>query len=422
MSRPFLRKPLKAGREYGLLSFLRNSAKTRNQEPELGPPGPTAFSDRALEVLAHAPSLRRRRGEMEMLRLIAGVLAGEREETHAAVEAGTGTGKSLAYLIPAMLHAVLEGSRAVVATGTKNLQEQLARKDAPFAADLVERAVGKRPAFAVLMGRANYLCPILLEERLTELEEELAREAELGLTGVRKAELRFLDRVAAWRETGGSGLKDDLLAWPDLPVHQEDIDRWWHRMSAGDDDADCRECGERSCAFRAAREAAVRADVVIANHHLVAMDHLVRGMAGFSLFAEKDRPAPEALIVDEAHDFPEAFRTAMEVSFSRQRWERLRDDLKKFLLETLAGALRKVLQERPGAKRNLRRLNRETARIARELADLADRADRAVGTMVAEAARALTRTRRDRALLFPRPRLREDRRPWAPWRLTAPPR
>ena len=182
------------------MSLLRKWLLTEKSQSDSEPnpdPRPPTFSDRALEVLANAPGLLRRRGQMDMLRLVAQVLAGEREERHAAVEAGTGTGKSLAYLIPTMLHAIETGRRAVVATGTKNLQEQLARKDAPFAADLVERVAERRPAFAVLMGKGNYLCPALLEERLAELEDELAREAGLGLAPARKAELCFLDRLAA---------------------------------------------------------------------------------------------------------------------------------------------------------------------------------------------------------------------------------
>lgn len=286
------------------------------------------FSDRAANVLLSAPSLRRREGQAKMLRLVAQVLAGERHEKHAAVEAGTGTGKSLAYLVPVMLHTVETGRRAVVATGTKNLQEQLVKKDVPFAADLIKRTSGKNVTYAVLYGKNNYLCPFLLRRRLAELEDGMEQQESLGLIVPRPAELCFYDRLAAWLEEG-SGLKDDLPAWPDLRS-QEERDYWWSRVSAADDDADCQVCPE-TCAFKAAREAAQAANVVIANHHLVAVDYLLRAKAGVSFFVGKKQPPPEVLVLDEAHDFIDAFRSVLEAAVSQRKWQRLEADIRRFL-------------------------------------------------------------------------------------------
>lgn len=286
------------------------------------------FSDLAAEALLSAPGLRHREGQVEMLRLIGQSLAGERPEKIVAVEAGTGVGKSLAYLVPIMLRCLEAGRRAVVATGTKNLQDQLAKKDAPLAADLVARAAGKRPTVAVLYGKSNYLCPALLQRRMQELEERIF------LSPPAQDELAFLESLAAWLRDGGSGFKEDLPAWPDAPGAQCDRERWWARVSAADDDADCRACGDDekgACAFRAAREAAARADVVVANHHLLAADFLLRERVGLSVLAEKNERPPEVLIIDEAHDFPEAVRSSLEAAFTRARAGRLRADVLRFL-------------------------------------------------------------------------------------------
>lgn len=283
----------------------------------------TTFSDRATGALLSAPGLKRREGQIKMLRVIAQSLAGERPEKLVAVEAGTGTGKSLAYLVPVMMRCLEAGRRAVVATGTKNLQDQLARKDAPLAADLVAQATGRRPIVAVLYGKGNYLCPALLRRRIRELWERVI------LPPPAQDELAFLERLAAWLRDGGSGFREDLPAWPDAPGSQDDRERWWARVSAADDDADCQACSEEekeACAFRSAREAASTADVVVANHHLVAADFLLRAQVGVSIFAEKAMRPPEILVVDEAQDLPEAVQSAMEVGFTWVRVARLRGD------------------------------------------------------------------------------------------------
>lgn len=282
------------------------------------------FSHRAAEVLLLAPGLQRRAGQLRMLALIAQILAEEREESHAAVEAGTGTGKSYAYLVPVVLQCVETGLRAVVATGTKNLQEQLHRKDVPFVAELVEQAAEKKVHCAVMFGRANYLCPFLLANRL----KRLWKKAEAGNIGEKSLEeLCWLDMLQGWLDHGGSGLRDHLPVWSYVPGTEGERESWWSRVSAADEDADCRGCRE-SCAFRRAREAASTACVVVANHHLVAADFLLRRDAGVSIFGNSP---PEILILDEAHDFSDAFRSVLEARFTLQRCARLRDDILQFL-------------------------------------------------------------------------------------------
>ena len=96
-----------------------------------------------------------RQGQTTMVREVAQTLA---DGTHLLVQAGTGTGKSLGYLVPAMVHAVQAGARVVVSTATLALQRQILTKDAPLAADAVEQVTGARPEVALLKGWQNYLC------------------------------------------------------------------------------------------------------------------------------------------------------------------------------------------------------------------------------------------------------------------------
>lgn len=297
-------------RSYLTCKHAREGSKTTPFKPE-------PFSHRAVKAILEASGLQRRDGQLKMICAVAQVLACERSETAAAIEAGTGTGKSLAYLVPVMMHCVDAGKRAVVATATKTLQEQIVRKDAPFAAELVKEATGKMPTFAVLFGKANYLCPALLGKRLAEIGHLITPE------------VCYLERIAAWLETGGSGLKDDLPAFPDLLEVQE---WWWNRVSADDDDADCSGC-PFTCAFKAAREAATQAHIVVANHHLVAADYLLQQKAGVSIFAAKNKKSPEILVLDEGHEFLDALRGALEASFTAGRVKRLKADAIRFLWE-----------------------------------------------------------------------------------------
>lgn len=216
-------------------TLLRQYLACRATEASAPVPEPEPFSRRAVRAILEAPGLQRREGQLRMAELVAQVLAGERRETAAAIEAGTGTGKSLAYLVPVMMHCVETGKRAVVATATKTLQEQIIRKDAPFVAEVIKEATGKSTTFAVLFGKGNYLCPVLLRKRLAEIGH------------LATLEVCYLERLAAWLETGGSGLRDDLPAFPDMPEVQ---DWWWARVSAEDDEADCSGCLGVGCAFK----------------------------------------------------------------------------------------------------------------------------------------------------------------------------
>lgn len=294
-----------------------------------------SFSDRVADALLSTPSLKRREGQVKMLQTVAQVLAGERPEKYIAIEAGTGTGKSLAYLIPVMMYCQENGKRAIIATGTKNLQDQLAKKDAPLAAEIVAQATGKRPSFVVMYGKSNYLCVALLKQRLNELRmllQEYFQKQEVPPSEFRN-EMVFLEHVSTWLQGGGSGFFEDLPLCPDISPQEQE--RWWQGINADNDDADCNSCTESlRCPFRSVREEAATADVVIANHHLLIADFLLRQKTGISIFAARkvSRP-PEILVIDEAHDFIEAAKDALGCAFTYYRVSRLRTDILRFLKE-----------------------------------------------------------------------------------------
>ncbi|MCI3933493.1 ATP-dependent DNA helicase [Streptomyces sp. AN091965] len=202
--------------------------------------------------------------------------------SHVLVQAGTGTGKSLGYLVPALAH----GERVVVATATLALQRQLVERDLPRTVDALHPLLRRRPQFAMLKGRSNYLCLHRLHEGVPQEEEEglfdqfeaAAPTSKLG---------RDLLRLRDWADETESGDRDDLT--PGVS------DRAWAQVSVSS-----REClGASRCAYgqecfaEAARERAKLAEVVVTNHALLAID----AIEGAPVL-----PQHEVLIVDEAHE------------------------------------------------------------------------------------------------------------------------
>jgi ATP-dependent DNA helicase DinG len=228
-----------------------------------------------------------RSGQLEMAAAVARAFeTGE----HLVVQAGTGTGKSLAYLIPAIVRAVSDEAPVVVSTATIALQRQLVDRDLPRLADSLGDALPRRPRFALLKGRRNYLClnkihngsPADVKEGFFERpQEELFDPMAVTALG------RDVQRLTAWASTTESGDRDDLK--PGVP------DRSWSQVSVS-----AREClGVARCPFGSecfserARSRAGAADIVVTNHALLAID------------AVADSPVlPEhaLLVVDEAHE------------------------------------------------------------------------------------------------------------------------
>ncbi|MFE9697375.1 ATP-dependent DNA helicase [Streptomyces sp. NPDC006270] len=204
------------------------------------------------------------------------------DRSHLLVQAGTGTGKSLGYLVPALAH----GERVVVATATLALQRQLVERDLPRTVESLHPLLRRRPQFAMLKGRSNYLClhrlhegvPQDTEEGLFDQFEAAAPSSKLG---------QDLLRLRDWSDETETGDRDDLT--PGVS------DRAWAQTSVSS-----REClGATKCAYgaecfaEAARERAKLADVVVTNHALLAID----AIEGAPVL-----PSHEVLIVDEAHE------------------------------------------------------------------------------------------------------------------------
>ncbi|HEV8228866.1 MAG TPA: exonuclease domain-containing protein, partial [Candidatus Limnocylindria bacterium] len=209
-------------------------------------------------------------------------------------EAGTGVGKSLAYLVPAIGRA-LAGERVVVSTHTLPLQDQLVRKDLPA----LQTALGSDVEVAVLKGRSNYLCP----RRWQSFR---------GLVATRE-EARLLLKTLVWRTSTQSGDRAEL----NLLGAEGEL---WPRISADDETCDARRCARVAggCYLQRAREAAARAGIVVTNHALLLQDARMRNAL-----------IPEAahLVVDEAHRLEDvatdAFGLALEERVLRRAFDRL---------------------------------------------------------------------------------------------------
>lgn len=194
------------------------------------------------------------------------------EGSHLVIRAGTGTGKSLAYLVP----AILSGQRTIVATATKALQDQLAGKDLPFLVEHLDHQFN----FAVLKGRSNYVC----RQRLDEVAGSEAQQALDGLAETANAD--ELQAIAAWADTTETGDRADLPIQPTPAT--------WAAVSVGSHECPgavkCPRGGD--CFSEKARSAAAGADVVVTNLHLYGIDVATDGMI---------LPEHDLAILDEAH-------------------------------------------------------------------------------------------------------------------------
>ncbi|MFI6942613.1 ATP-dependent DNA helicase [Streptomyces sp. NPDC050418] len=220
-----------------------------------------------------------RPGQVTMAEAVAEAIDGG---SHLLVQAGTGTGKSLGYLVPALAH----GERVVVATATLALQRQLVERDLPRTVESLHPLLRRKPQYAMLKGRSNYLCLHRLHEGVPQDEEEGLFDQFEAAAPTSKLGQDLL-RMRDWADETETGDRDDLT--PGVS------DRAWAQVSVSS-----REClGATKCAYGAecfaemARERAKLADVVVTNHALLAID----AIEGAPVL-----PQHEVLIVDEAHE------------------------------------------------------------------------------------------------------------------------
>jgi ATP-dependent DNA helicase DinG len=242
-------------------------------------PRPTL--DQLLHAAVAAVGGQERPGQGEMARAVAAAI--DRDE-HLLVQAGTGTGKSLAYLVPAVAHAFDSGRPAVVATATLALQAQIIDRDMPRVATALEPLLGRRPTYALVKGRRNYVCLNKIEGGFPDEDDGLLSVAAVDASAGRLGQ--EVVRLRAWASETESGDRDELV--PGVP------ERAWRQVSVS-----AQECLGSKCPFVAdcfverARSAAKDVDVIVTNHSFMAID----AFEGRQLLPEHD-----LLVIDEAHE------------------------------------------------------------------------------------------------------------------------
>jgi len=256
---------------------------------------------RALDAAVEAIGGQPREGQIEMAEAVANALS---DRHHLLVQAGTGTGKSLAYLVPALVH----GKKVLVATATLALQRQLVERDLPKIKGALEKELGRELTFAVYKGVGNYLCL----QKMNSAEADPDGEVLLEIGTLEKD----AKRLRAWAETPGiSGDRDDA----------PDVDRrvWYANSVSG------RECiGKDDCAYGSqcfavnAKAKAQTADVVVTNHTLLAIEIV----DSHPILPERD-----AVILDEAHEFMDRTTQAVTEELTAARVERAAKMAKKHL-------------------------------------------------------------------------------------------
>ena len=237
------------------------------------------------------------------------------------VEAGTGTGKTFAYLLPALQ----SGRKTIISTGTKALQDQLFHRDLP----LISKAVGRPVTTALLKGRANYLCMQRLD---TVAGQSAANSVADDLNAVRE-----------WRHRTVSGDRAEL-------TEVEEDSAVWPLVTSTADNCLGNKCPlYQQCYVVKARRAAQEADLVIVNHHLLLAD-LALKEEGFIEFL----PGAEAIILDEAHQIPDLAAQFFGVAIGSRELERLFDELRGALLSLGQPELNRRLDKAQTALRVLR--------------------------------------------------------------------
>src|SRR3984957_16250655 len=291
---------MRAGARYrSTVSAGRQDCVSPPEPAPVPPPGPPPIDVPAVsELLAAAVAGiggAERPGQVAMAEAVEHAIAsGE----HLAVQAGTGTGKSLAYLVPAIRHAVSSRSTVVVATATIALQSQLIDRDLPRLVSALAPVLGQEPTFAILKGRRNYLC--LHRQRGGPADDPqdglFDPAAASDSAGGPSSPLgRQVKRLHEWAEETTTGDRDELV--PGVP------EAAWRQVSVS-----AQECiGAQRCPFGSrcfaekAREAAAKAHVVVTNHALLAID------------ATSDvdvLPGHDVVIIDEAHDLVDRVTSA----------------------------------------------------------------------------------------------------------------
>src|ERR1700736_3202903 len=241
-----------------------------------------------------------RRGQYEMARAIESAF---KEKRHLIVEAGTGTGKTLAYLLPAIRMARERQQRIIISTGTKNLQEQLFFKDVPF----LESLLGPLKV-CYMKGRANYLC----RHKLYALRDNPL------LHGLE--EIHQFHHIAQWEKTTETGDRAEIDALPESsPL--------WQKLDARTEACLGQTCPDwERCFVTTMRRKRLESDIVIVNHHLFFADLSIKQQAANAPDAGI-LPEAAAVIFDEAHELEEVASNYFGIGLSNQRVDELTRDV-----------------------------------------------------------------------------------------------
>jgi len=277
-------------------------------------------------VLARThPAYEFRRGQLQMAQAVEQALQGRR---HLIVEAGTGTGKTLAYLVP----AIKSGKRVIISTGTKNLQDQLFFKDIPFLEQVLFPAGDRKLNVCYMKGRSNYLC----RKKLQDLASVPT------LNGLE--EIEHFAAISAWGKTTETGDRAELTSLPE-------VSPLWQKLDARADACTGQKCSEwERCFITEMRRRATESDIIIVNHHLFFADLGIKQQAEYAPDAGI-LPDVGSVIFDEAHELEDVAGSYFGVSVGNARFDELCRDAEislqrnHMLSAALSGAI-KSLRER----------------------------------------------------------------------------
>ena len=246
----------------------------------------------------HHPDYEYRPGQVAMAEAVADALANKH---HLLVEAGTGTGKTLAYLVP----AIATGKRVIVSTGTKNLQEQLFNKDIPF----LQKVLPKKFKAMYLKGRSNYVCLLRLKRA----------ESQPVLQGL--DEVDQFDMVRNWAYESQTGDRAELVELPDNVS-------FWRHIDARSDICIGQKCPDfDACYITKARQQAIESEIIIVNHHLFFADLALRDKEWGQVL-----PDYHAVIFDEAHQIEDIAAQYFGSSVSNYQVDDLLNDISRLAI------------------------------------------------------------------------------------------
>jgi ATP-dependent DNA helicase DinG len=268
------------------------------------------------------PAYEFRRGQLQMAQAVEQALA---EKRHLIVEAGTGTGKTLAYLLP----VIRSGKRVIISTGTKNLQEQLFNKDVPFLEQAVFPNGEGKLNVCYMKGRNNYLC----RKKLYDLTDQPV------LSGLE--EIEHYRAIAAWEKVTHTGDRAELAALPEASM-------LWHKLDARSDTCLGQKCSAFDrCFITEMHRRAMESDIIIVNHHLFFADLAIKQQSEHAPDAGI-LPEVGAVVFDEAHELEDVAGSYFGVTVSNSRVEELCRDVEASLQRnhalsaSLAGAVKSL--------------------------------------------------------------------------------